>query len=201
MYSSGGKWNPEEEIAPGVVSNIRESFSASNQSESPMTTTTASTSRSAARDPTPTATAAVASSSFSTPSSYPPEAAATTKTFFNNSGNYHPSSATSVAIATPTKPAPQENKGYNNGYSPAATAVAVATTTATTVSSSAVKRLDVKFSFGIVSLADTPSLDGYMVAVKEIVEQGLVDDAQLGSHVSWNPEFPPFVNEVEKDGM
>jgi hypothetical protein len=63
------------------------------------------------------------------------------------------------------------------------------------------KRLDVKFSFGIVSLADTPSLEGYMNAVKEIVEQGLIDDANnLSQHVSWNAEFPPFVNEVEKDG-
>jgi len=69
-----------------------------------------------------------------------------------------------------------------------------------------VVRLDVNFTFGVVVSGkdvgsdDRPVLDGYMMAVEEVVQQAISDDSFLAEHASYNPTFGPFVQECQWDG-
>jgi hypothetical protein len=62
-----------------------------------------------------------------------------------------------------------------------------------------VVRLDVLFSFGLVTAEAQPLLNLYMQAVEEIVRNCLAGDTTLAHFVSYNPEFTPFVKDTAWD--
>lgn len=63
-----------------------------------------------------------------------------------------------------------------------------------------VVRLDVNFSFGLLTTSSNPILDNYMLAVEETVQQALLANPNLAIHVSYNARFGPFVEECQWDG-
>jgi len=63
-----------------------------------------------------------------------------------------------------------------------------------------VVRLDVNFSFGLITLATKPLLDSYMLAVDEVVRDTLESNAHLAHHITYNPKFGPFVQDCSDDG-
>jgi hypothetical protein len=63
-----------------------------------------------------------------------------------------------------------------------------------------VVRLDVNFSFGLITTSVKPLLDTYMLAVEEVVRKTLEDHPHLAQRVSYNPTFGPFVQDCVKDG-
>lgn len=61
-------------------------------------------------------------------------------------------------------------------------------------------RLDVDFSFGLISANKKPLFDAYMEAVENVVMAALDENDEMNEHVSYNPKFQPFVENVERDG-
>jgi len=64
-------------------------------------------------------------------------------------------------------------------------------------------RLDVDFSFGLISTKEKPSFEHYMNAVEEVVQGALKDtpNSELKHHLSYDPMYAPFVQNVQNDGM
>lgn len=63
-----------------------------------------------------------------------------------------------------------------------------------------VVRLDVNFSFGLITTSAKPLLDTYMLAVEEVVRKTLEEHKHLSQRVSYNPTFCPFVQDCSNDG-
>jgi hypothetical protein len=63
-----------------------------------------------------------------------------------------------------------------------------------------VVRLDVLFSFGLVTTKDEPSFAGYLVATEDIIKETLEQNAELSEHVSYDSMYGPFVQECTVDG-
>jgi hypothetical protein len=63
-----------------------------------------------------------------------------------------------------------------------------------------VVRLDVLFSFGLVTSKNEPSLAGYLIATEDIIKETLQQNAELSEHVSYDSMFGPFVQECTVDG-
>jgi hypothetical protein len=63
-----------------------------------------------------------------------------------------------------------------------------------------VVRLDVNFSFGLITTSVKPVLDTYMLAVEEVVRKTLEDHPHLAQRVSYNPTYGPFVQDCINDG-
>lgn len=61
------------------------------------------------------------------------------------------------------------------------------------------KRVNVMFSFGVVSTQDNPDLFAYMNAVEKVVLRCLQADSGTDG-INFNPKFRPFVKKTEKDG-
>lgn len=61
-------------------------------------------------------------------------------------------------------------------------------------------RLDVLFSFGLVTTKEKPSFAGYLVATEDIVKDTLDQNAELSEHVSYDAIYGPFVRECTVDG-
>lgn len=61
-------------------------------------------------------------------------------------------------------------------------------------------RLDVDFSFGLISTKAKPILDSYMQAVEEVVQSALDEESNIKGHTFYNPKFRPFVEEIQRDG-
>lgn len=64
---------------------------------------------------------------------------------------------------------------------------------------SSVIRLDVNFSFGLITATTTPCLDGYMAAVEKVIQSYAETDAGLENNVTYNPSYGPFVVEIDWD--
>jgi hypothetical protein len=62
-------------------------------------------------------------------------------------------------------------------------------------------RLDVDFSFGLISIDSTPNTDKYMSAVSSIAHSLFSENrpAGTGGHAIYNADFQPFVRFVEDD--
>jgi hypothetical protein len=60
-------------------------------------------------------------------------------------------------------------------------------------------RLDVLFSFGLVTVQTDPSLDSYMNAVEQVVTKAIIDDPNLGEKVRYDPGYKPFVKSTVWD--
>lgn len=54
-------------------------------------------------------------------------------------------------------------------------------------------RLDVLFSFGLVTIQTDPTLDPYMNAVEEVVLKAIAGDASLAAKVAYNKNHKPYV--------
>jgi hypothetical protein len=63
-----------------------------------------------------------------------------------------------------------------------------------------VVRLDVNFSFGLITTSAKPLLDTYMLAVEEVVRGTLKERTHLSQRVSYNPTYCPFVQDCSNDG-
>jgi hypothetical protein len=63
-----------------------------------------------------------------------------------------------------------------------------------------VVRLDVLFSFGLVTTKKEPSFAGYLVATEDIIKETLDQNAELSEHVSYDSMYGPFVQECTVDG-
>ena len=63
-----------------------------------------------------------------------------------------------------------------------------------------VVRLDILFSFGLLTASNEPVFTNYMNAVETIVKRTLVNDAALAELVWYDPVYPPFVQEYKTDG-
>jgi hypothetical protein len=63
-----------------------------------------------------------------------------------------------------------------------------------------VVRLDVLFSFGLVTTKKEPSFAGYLVATEDIIKETLQQNAELSEHVSYDSMYGPFVQECSVDG-
>jgi hypothetical protein len=63
-----------------------------------------------------------------------------------------------------------------------------------------VVRLDVLFSFGLVTGKKEPSFANYLVATEEIVNETLKKNAELQEHVTYDAMYGPFVQECNVDG-
>jgi hypothetical protein len=63
-----------------------------------------------------------------------------------------------------------------------------------------VVRLDVLFSFGLVTTKDEPSFAGYLVATEDIIKETLQQNTELSEHVSYDSMYGPFVQECTVDG-
>lgn len=63
-----------------------------------------------------------------------------------------------------------------------------------------VVRLDVNFSFGLITTSEKPLLDTYMLAVEEVVRNTLKERTHLSQRVTYNPTFCPFVQDCSNDG-
>jgi hypothetical protein len=62
-----------------------------------------------------------------------------------------------------------------------------------------VTRLDVLFSFGLVTVQTDPSLEPYMNAVEEVVVKAINNDQNLASKVEYDGGFKPFVKSTVWD--
>lgn len=62
-----------------------------------------------------------------------------------------------------------------------------------------VVRLDVLFSFGLVTVQIDPEIDSYMNAVEQVVLKAIADDANLASKITYDPSFKPFVKDTYWD--
>ena len=60
-------------------------------------------------------------------------------------------------------------------------------------------RLDVDFSFGLISTRISPSFDEYMKGVADVVTSAL-EDGEMKQHISYDPQNIPFVEKISKDG-
>lgn len=65
---------------------------------------------------------------------------------------------------------------------------------------SSVIRLDVNFSFGLITATTTPCLDGYMAAVEQVIQSYAETDAGLENNVTYNASYGPSVVEIDWDG-
>jgi hypothetical protein len=63
-----------------------------------------------------------------------------------------------------------------------------------------VVRLDVNFSFGLITTSIKPLLDTYMLAVEDVVRKTFEDHPHLSQRVSYNPSYGPFVQDSVNDG-
>jgi hypothetical protein len=63
-----------------------------------------------------------------------------------------------------------------------------------------VVRLDVLFSFGLVTTKKEPSFAGYLVATEDIIKETLQQNAELSEHVTYDAMYGPFVQECSVDG-
>jgi hypothetical protein len=63
-----------------------------------------------------------------------------------------------------------------------------------------VVRLDVLFSFGLVTAKKKPSFAGYLAATEDIIKETLQENAELSEHVSYDSMYGPFVQECTVDG-
>jgi hypothetical protein len=63
-----------------------------------------------------------------------------------------------------------------------------------------VVRLDVLFSFGLVTTKTEPSLAGYLGATEDIIKETLQQNTELAEHVSYDSMYGPFVQECTVDG-
>jgi hypothetical protein len=63
-----------------------------------------------------------------------------------------------------------------------------------------VVRLDVLFSFGLVTAKKEPSFGGYLTATEDIIKETLQENAELSEHVSYDAMYGPFVQECTVDG-
>jgi hypothetical protein len=61
-------------------------------------------------------------------------------------------------------------------------------------------RLDVLFSFGLLTTSKKPSFTNYLLAVEDIVQRLLIDKPDVAKFVSYDKEFGPFVQEYNQDG-
>lgn len=61
-------------------------------------------------------------------------------------------------------------------------------------------RLDVDFSFGLISTRAQPSMDAYMQGVQEILLVALDENPEMQLLLSYNSLCPPFVGGIKKDG-
>jgi len=64
---------------------------------------------------------------------------------------------------------------------------------------SSVIRLDVNFSFGLITATTTPCLDGYMAAVEQVIQAYAETDAGLENNVTYNASYGPSVVEIDWD--
>lgn len=62
-------------------------------------------------------------------------------------------------------------------------------------------RLDVDFSFGLISTRAQPAVDSYMEAVEDVVQGALQENGVMKEHISFDPMYSPFVENIQKDGM
>jgi hypothetical protein len=63
-----------------------------------------------------------------------------------------------------------------------------------------VVRLDVLFSFGLLTASDTPVFTNYMNSVEQIVKRTITNDEGLSRFVWYDPVYPPFVQDYTTDG-
>ena len=63
-----------------------------------------------------------------------------------------------------------------------------------------VVRLDVLFSFGLLTSSNNPVFTNYMTAVETIVERTVMNNATLAEYVWYDPVYPPFVQDYKTDG-
>ena len=61
-------------------------------------------------------------------------------------------------------------------------------------------RLDVLFSFGLLTTSEKPTFTNYLLAVEDIVQRTLLDQPTIAQTVSYDKEFGPFVQEYNTDG-
>lgn len=61
-------------------------------------------------------------------------------------------------------------------------------------------RLDVLFSFGLVTSSVKPVFNGYLQAVEEIVQATLEKNTELLEHCTYDPMFGPYVKDCIPDG-
>jgi len=62
-----------------------------------------------------------------------------------------------------------------------------------------VVRLDILFSFGLLTASNEPVFTNYMTAVETIVKRTVMNDATLSEYVWYDPVYPPFVQEYKTD--
>jgi len=60
-------------------------------------------------------------------------------------------------------------------------------------------RLDVLFSFGLLTSSEKPFLDNYMGAVEEVVKGTIAGNKSLKTHCRYDPGYGPFVQEFTTD--
>ena len=61
-------------------------------------------------------------------------------------------------------------------------------------------RLDVDFSFGLISTKPQPDFERYMHAVEDVVQAALNENGEIREYLSYDPMYAPFVENVQKDG-
>lgn len=63
-----------------------------------------------------------------------------------------------------------------------------------------VVRLDVLFSFGLLTSSDKPVFTNYMDAVEKIAKKTVSTDDKINEFVWYDPVYPPFVQDYKTDG-
>lgn len=63
-----------------------------------------------------------------------------------------------------------------------------------------VVRLDVLFSFGLLTASNEPVFTNYMTAVETIVKRTVEKNTMLAEYVWYDPVYPPFVQDYKIDG-
>lgn len=61
-------------------------------------------------------------------------------------------------------------------------------------------RLDVLFSFGLLTSSDQPVFTNYMNAVEEIAKKTVANNPAISEFVWYDPVYPPFVQDYKTDG-
>jgi len=67
---------------------------------------------------------------------------------------------------------------------------------------SVMQRLDVDFSFGLISTRSSPSFKGYMDGVADVLTTALEENSgKMKQLIQYDPQYMPYVEKVAKDGM
>lgn len=201
MVAPPMKDDPAAAITAGAVSSIAANFTAVNVTK-PATEAGAGQKKTEKTKTTPDATATVVESSSSgaavknqpsTPVAEKVDLAAS-----NGSQSTNESSTQSSWVQVNSEEVPQEPTA--DATEPATTgAVSPAVTSPTGTSFT---RLDVDFSFGLISTRSSPSFDGYMQGVADVVTSALEehDGGTMKQFISYDPQNTPYVEKISKDG-